>query len=364
MVKRHSMENPTEVDLHDGEDGGIVMDIHHRRRSRGSGDFGPLISNSNLKPHERIALAIETLERERNNKLRERHVIGHVTSMKLEPDYHINARKVNFRWQRGTKIGEGQFGKVYSAVNMDSGELMAMKEMKFQANDHQALKEIADEIILFEGIQHENLVKYHGVEIHKDEMLVFMEYCDRGTLEEAAKMGLPEPMIRMYTKEILIAVNFLHDNNIVHRDIKGANIFLTSSGCLKLGDFGCSAKLKSHTTMPGEFNNLVGTTAYMAPEVITKNDQEGHGRAADIWSLGCVVVEMGSGKRPWFEFENNYQIMFRVGMGGTPTIPDNLSAEGKDFISHCFKHDPSTRKTASELLDHSFVKVQIEDQEG
>lgn len=303
------------------------------------------------------------LEERRQARLRDSGVIGVATSRKIEPDYRISVRRVNFRWQRGLKIGEGQYGKVYSAVNMDNGELMAMKEMKFQANDHQALKELADEIILFEGMQHPNLVRYYGVEVHRDEMLVFMEYCDRGTLEEAAKMGLPEHNIRVYTREILLAVNYLHEHNILHRDIKGANIFLTSSGCLKLGDFGCSEKLKSHATLPGEFNSLVGTMAYMAPEVITRNASQGHGRAADIWSLGCVVIEMSTGKRPWYDLENSAQIMFKVGMGGKPQIPDTLSAEGKDFLGHCFMSDPPDRYTAAELLDHPFVKVEEQDGE-
>ncbi|XP_021362862.1 mitogen-activated protein kinase kinase kinase 4-like isoform X2 [Mizuhopecten yessoensis] len=350
--KRLSTDNSPEVDLHDTEDG-PPADIFLRRRSRASsGDLGSAMNATTRT--ERLMAAVDHLEEIRDERLQEKRVVGRKTSRRNEPEQRISARRVNFRWQRGTKIGEGQFGKVFSAVNMDTGELMAMKEMKFQINDHQALKEIADEITLFEGILHPNLVKYYGVEVHRDEMLVFMEYCDRGTLEEAAKMGLPEPLIRIYTKEILLAVNHLHDNNIVHRDIKGANIFLTSSGCLKLGDFGCSAKLKSHTTMPGEFNNLVGTTAYMAPEVITK---VGHGRAADIWSLGCVVIEIFTGKRPWHEFDNNFQIMFKVGMGGTPAIPEKLSEEGKDFLSFCFVHDPADRASASILADHAFVKV-------
>ncbi|XP_061167485.1 mitogen-activated protein kinase kinase kinase 4-like [Saccostrea echinata] len=357
-VKRHSMDYHSEVDVHDGDDGGIVLDINLKRNFRVSGDI------EDLKPLDRRKQAILRLEERRLLRLRDSGVIGVVTSRKIEPDYRISVRRVNFRWQRGLKIGEGQFGKVYSAVNMDNGELMAMKEMKFQANDHQALKELADEIILFEGIQHPNLVKYYGVEVHRDEMLVFMEYCDRGTLEEAAKMGLPEHNIRVYTREILLAVNHLHENNILHRDIKGANIFLTSSGCLKLGDFGCSEKLKSHATLPGEFNSLVGTMAYMAPEVITRNASQGHGRAADIWSLGCVVIEMSAGKRPWHELENSAQIMFKVGMGGKPQIPESLSAEGKDFLVQCFKSDPTERSTAAELLDHPFVKVQVEEQDG
>ncbi|KAK3098006.1 hypothetical protein FSP39_015240 [Pinctada imbricata] len=361
--KRYSIDAPhhshSEVDIHDGEDGGIILDIHTRRRSRaGSGDMSGMVS-MHARPAERKKKILE-LERKRDIMLQDHRVVGHVTSHKTTPDYRINARRVNFRWQRGIKIGEGQFGKVYSAVNVDTGELMAMKEMKFQVNDHQALKEMADEIIMFENIHHKNLVKYYGVEVHRDEMLVFMEFCDRGTLEEAARMGLPEHNIRIYTWEILLAINHLHENNIIHRDIKGANIFLTSSGTLKLGDFGCSAKLKNHATMPGEFNKIVGTMAYMAPEVITKNTREGHGRAADIWSLGCVVIELSTGKRPWHELENNAQIMFKVGMGGRPPTPEHLSEEGKDFMEHCFEFDSSLRWTASQLMDHSFVKVEEE----
>ncbi len=105
------------------------------------------------------------------------------------------------------------------------------------------------------------------------------------------------------------AVSTLHENGVVHRDIKGANIFLTDDmQNLKLGDFGCAVKIKAHTTMPGELQGFVGTQAYMAPEVFTKNMSEGHGRAADIWSCGCVVIEMATGKRPWFELESNYQV--------------------------------------------------------
>ena len=81
---------------------------------------------------------------------------------------------------------------------------------------------------------------------------------------------------------------------------------------VKLGDFGCAVKIKSHSTMPGELQGFVGTQAYMAPEVFTRNMSEGHGRASDIWSVGCVVLEMTQGERPWADLKSNYQIMFKV----------------------------------------------------
>lgn len=150
----------------------------------------------------------------------------------------------------------------------------------------------------------------------------------------------------------------LHERGVVHRDIKGANIFLTDEmQNLKLGDFGCAVKIKAHTTMPGELQGFVGTQAYMAPEVFTKNMSEGHGRAADIWSCGCVVIEMATGSRPWSDLESNYQIMFKVGMGETPPIPDRLSREGKIFLDRCFEHNPKNRATADDLLSEPFLKV-------
>eukprot|EP00076_Gallus_gallus_P019407 XP_015139812.1 mitogen-activated protein kinase kinase kinase 4 isoform X7 [Gallus gallus] len=315
---------------------------------------------SKQAPIEAVQKSVQLFEERRYREMRRKNIIGQVcdTPKSYDNVMHVGLRKVTFKWQRGNKIGEGQYGKVYTCISVDTGELMAMKEIRFQPNDHKTIKETADELKIFEGIKHPNLVRYFGVELHREEMYIFMEYCDEGTLEEVSKLGLQEHVIRLYTKQITIAINVLHEHGIVHRDIKGANIFLTSSGLIKLGDFGCSVKLKNNTqTMPGEVNSTLGTAAYMAPEVITRAKGEGHGRAADIWSLGCVVIEMVTGKRPWHEYEHNFQIMYRVGMGHKPPIPDKVSPEGKDFLCHCLESDPKMRWTASQLLDHPFVKV-------
>uniref|UniRef100_A0A4W6EGE9 Mitogen-activated protein kinase kinase kinase 4 n=1 Tax=Lates calcarifer TaxID=8187 RepID=A0A4W6EGE9_LATCA len=311
-------------------------------------------------PMEAIRRSVRKLEEKRYAVMVQRNIIGQVchTPKSYDNVMHVGLRKVTFKWQRGNKIGEGQYGKVYTCINVDTGELMAMKEIRFQPNDHKTIKETADELKIFEGIKHPNLVRYFGVELHREEMYIFMEYCDEGTLEEVSRLGLQEHVIRLYSKQITTAINVLHEHGIVHRDIKGANIFLTSSGLIKLGDFGCSVKLRNNAhTMPGEVNSTLGTAAYMAPEVITRAKGEGHGRAADIWSLGCVLIEMVTGKRPWHEYEHNFQIMYKVGMGHKPPIPEKLSTEGKDFLGHCLESEPKRRWTASMLLDHPFVKV-------
>lgn len=112
-------------------------------------------------------------------------------------------------------------------MNNQTGELMAMKEIPLQPNDHRTIRSVADELRIFEGINHPHLVRYYGVEIHREEMYIFMEFCPEGTLEQlvsSTEAGLPEELIRRYTRQLLEAVAVLHRNGIVHRDIKGCII--------------------------------------------------------------------------------------------------------------------------------------------
>lgn len=312
----------------------------------------------------RVRDAVNRLDMELENKLRERNLIGQVKTLNTTDKIQIRARSVNFRWHRGIKIGQGRFGKVYTAVNNSTGELMAMKEITIQPGETRAIKKVAEELKILEGINHKHLVKYYGIEIHREELLIFMELCSEGTLESLVELsgGLHEGLARRFTAQLLSGVEELHKHGIVHRDIKTANIFLVDGGnSLKLGDFGSAVKIQAHTTVPGELQGYVGTQAYMAPEVFTKTNTDGHGRAADIWSVGCVVIEMVSGKRPWYQFDSNFQIMFKVGMGETPEIPSSLSQEGCEFLENCLQHDPKKRMTASELLQHNFCKVELDE---
>lgn len=188
---------------------------------------------------------------------------------------------------------------------------MAMKEITIQPNETRAIKNVAEELKIFEGIAHKYLVKYYGIEVHREELLIFMELCAEGTLESLVELSgqLHEGLTRRFTAQLLTAVEELHKHGVVHRDIKTANIFLTNGGnCLKLGDFGSAVKIQAHTTVPGELKGYVGTQAYMAPEVFTRTNTDGHGRAADIWSAGCVTIEMASGK----VFQRQILVLFRA----------------------------------------------------
>ncbi|TDG44641.1 hypothetical protein AWZ03_008962 [Drosophila navojoa] len=308
---------------------------------------------------ERVRDAVNRLDLDLEEHLRERRLIGQVKALNSCDKVQIRARSVHFRWHRGIKIGQGRFGKVYTAVNNNTGELMAMKEIAIQPGETRALKNVAEELKILEGIKHKNLVRYYGIEVHREELLIFMELCSEGTLESLVEVtgSLPEALSRRFTAQLLSGVAELHKHGIVHRDIKTANIFLVDgSNSLKLGDFGSAVKIQAHTTVPGELQGYVGTQAYMAPEVFTKTNSDGHGRAADIWSVGCVVVEMASGKRPWAQFDSNFQIMFKVGMGEKPQAPDTLSQEGHEFIDCCLQHDPKKRLSAIMLLELNFCK--------
>uniref|UniRef100_A0A8C3RDK2 Mitogen-activated protein kinase kinase kinase 4 n=1 Tax=Cyanoderma ruficeps TaxID=181631 RepID=A0A8C3RDK2_9PASS len=178
---------------------------------------------SKQAPMEAVQKSVQLFEERRYREMRRKNIIGQVcdTPKSYDNVMHVGLRKVTFKWQRGNKIGEGQYGKVYTCISVDTGELMAMKEIRFQPNDHKTIKETADELKIFEGIKHPNLVRYFGVELHREEMYIFMEYCDEGTLEEVSKLGLQEHVIRLYSKQITIAINVLHEHGIVHRDIKG-----------------------------------------------------------------------------------------------------------------------------------------------
>ncbi|XP_050677990.1 mitogen-activated protein kinase kinase kinase 4 [Leptidea sinapis] len=311
--------------------------------------------------NNRVLEAIGATDAARDAQLRARGCVGRVLPAAVR-SYEPKLRQLTFKWQRGLKIGAGTFGKVYTVVNTESGQVLAMKELNIGAGDRRALQRAANELAVLQGVVHPHLVRYYGCELHREEMLIFMELCVEGSLEALVLTSgaLAEHTTRRYTKQLVAALRELHGRSIAHRDVKSGNIFLTNDGhCLKLGDFGCAVKIRANTTAPGELQGFVGTQAYMAPEVFMKSS--GHGRAADIWSLGCVVTEMASGKRPFPEYDSNYQIMFVVGMGGRPHVPHSLSPEGREFCGACLTHDPHDRPAADALALHHFLMVKSDD---
>eukprot|EP01018_Ginkgo_biloba_P003009 Gb_36743 [translate_table: standard] len=264
------------------------------------------------------------------------------------------------RWKKGEVIGCGAYGRVYMGMNLDSGELLAIKQVLIAANNlskdkaQAHIQELEEEVKLLRNLSHPNIVRYLGTAREDEALNILLEFVPGGSIASLlGKFGsFTEPVIRMYTKQLLQGLEYLHQNNIMHRDIKGANILVDNKGCIKLADFGASKKVVELATMTGA-KSMKGTPYWMAPEVIR---QTGHGLSADIWSVGCTVIEMATGKPPWSQQFQEVAALFHIGTTKShPPIPEHLSPAAKDFLLKCLEKEPNLRPTATELLQHPFV---------
>lgn len=264
------------------------------------------------------------------------------------------------KWLKGALLGSGSFGKVYRGHHSETGDMCAIKEVEIVAGDprsKECAKQLAQEIALLSMLRHPNILHYKGSEMVGESLYIYLELVSGGSiyrLLQEFNNSFTEPVIRRYTRQILLGLDFLHAKCTVHRDIKCANILVDQDGRIKLADFGM-AKLIGNETAPLSFK---GSPYWMAPEVILQNNT-GFECALDIWSLGCTVIEMTTGKPPWFQYEG-FAAMFKVMNCHEVPIPSSLSPFGQNFVSVCLQRDPAKRPTAAALLEHPFVQVDQE----
>jgi len=259
-------------------------------------------------------------------------------------------------------------------MNPLTGELMAVKQVclpdKNSINNSlqtAMIEALQHEMSLLKEINHENIVRYLGSSTDDNFLNIFLEYVPGGSVQSMLSSYGPfeEPLIRNFIRQILIGLCYLHGEDIIHRDIKGANILIDIKGTVKISDFGISKKVgNSEVDMEEDSNgqkkgerraSLQGSVYWMAPEVVK---QTAYTKKADIWSVGCLIVEMLTGKHPFPDF-SQMQAIFKIGTHITPQIPEWCTSEAKDFLSKTFELDYEKRPDAIDMLAEPFLNPLI-----
>ncbi|KAH7910883.1 hypothetical protein BJ138DRAFT_1151938 [Hygrophoropsis aurantiaca] len=319
------------------------------------------------------ASSFNNINRKRSTKVWGSRIEEVVTSQsrsnlsRTSPDSPSGGPRPIFKWVRGELIGKGTYGRVYLALNATTGEMIAVKQVEIpttasdksdqrQANFVQALKMESETL---KDLDHPHIVQYLGFEETPSFLSIFLEYVPGGSIGSCLRDHgrFDEEVVKSFTGQILDGLDYLHSKNIIHRDLKSDNILVEKTGICKISDFGIS-KRTDDTNAPA-YTAMQGTVFWMAPEVINTQKEKGYNSKIDIWSVGCVVLEMWAGKRPWSD-EDFFTVMYKViQMQQSPPVPSEviLSALATDFKDRCFAINPNERATAAELLRHPYLEL-------
>ncbi|OWP06282.1 BcBCK1, mitogen-activated protein kinase [Marssonina coronariae] len=289
------------------------------------------------------------------------------------PQDNIPKRQATFRWFKGQLIGKGTYGRVYLGMNATTGEFLAVKQVEVSAkaagnagNDKEKMREMVaaldQEIDTMQHLDHVNIVQYLGCERKEMSISIFLEYISGGSVGSCLRKHgkFEETVVSSLTRQTLSGLAYLHREGILHRDLKADNILLDLDGTCKISDFGISKKT-DNIYGNDSTNNMQGSVFWMAPEVVRSQGQ-GYSAKVDIWSLGCVVLEMFAGRRPWSK-EETVGAIYKLGsLNEAPPVPDdvsmNISPVAVAFMADCFQIDPSERPTADTLLSqHPFCEL-------
>ncbi|KAA0162849.1 hypothetical protein FNF31_03112 [Cafeteria roenbergensis] len=270
--------------------------------------------------------------------------------------------RVVLRWRRGPCIGRGGSGAVFVARQPDTGALFAVKEVDLSKQSADAIKDIRTEINTLRRLTHPNIVQYLGSQMRGSTLCILMEWVPGGSARQFLRdMGeLPPGVIARYAVQALRGLGWLHSRNVIHCDVKPDNLLLDDNGTVLLADFG-AASMRVALGSPvdasqGGGRRVQGSPYYMSPETMRGDAPT---PAADIWGLGATVLELATGRPPWSDrgIRDAPSLFVHVTKDASrlPTIPERLPASLRDFLSQCFRRDPSSRPSAVALLAHPFV---------
>ncbi|KAG2441081.1 hypothetical protein HXX76_003934 [Chlamydomonas incerta] len=260
------------------------------------------------------------------------------------------------RFQLQSVLGKGAYGTVYAAIDTASGERVAIKVIPVTEQDREEFKQIQREVAFLADCNHPNVVRYLGSYRLSGELWIVMEYCGGGSVSDllsASREPLPEELIAHICCESLKGLAYLHGLGKVHRDIKCGNILLTSSGDVKIADFGVSAQL---TNTMSKRQTFIGTPHWMAPEVIQESRYDGK---VDVWALGISAIEMAEMTPPRWNV-HPLRVIFMISRDPPPRLaqPEKWSPVFIDFVSQALIKDPKQRPAARYLLQHRFTVAQ------
>ncbi|KAM3331837.1 hypothetical protein ACQJBY_027622 [Aegilops geniculata] len=249
-------------------------------------------------------------------------------------------------WTRVRTLGRGASGAVVSLAADDlSGALFAVKSAPAAAAE-----QLRREGAILSGLCSPHVLPCLGFRAAAGECQLFLEFAPCGSVADVAERCgglLEECAVRAYAADVARGLAYLHGRSLVHGDVKARNVVVGADGRAKIADLGCARAVGSSDRPIG------GTPAFMAPEVARGEEQ---GPAADVWALGCTVVEMATGRAPWSDMDDVLAAMHRIGYtDAVPEVPAWLSAEAKHFLAMCFARDARDRCTAAQLLEHPFL---------
>jgi NIMA (never in mitosis gene a)-related kinase 1/4/5 len=271
-------------------------------------------------------------------------------------------------YQKIKEIGSGSFGHAYLVQTNPSAKggekkLLVMKEIDLSNQNAQQRAAAEVEVKVLSALKHPYIVRYWESFMKNSQLCIIMDYCEGGDMwqyivaQKKKHTTIPEAQVLRWLTQMCLAMKFMHEKNILHRDIKSQNVFLTRKEgsdlrCAKIADFGIAKVLKDSQSMA---QTLVGTPYYLSPEICQKQP---YACPSDIWAVGCVLFEMCALRVP-FDAQDINQLVERIVRGTLPRIPSMYSKELSDIGAELLTREASRRPTASTILQRPMVQAEI-----